>query len=307
MPADFVWEVPAHGFRWIASEGTIQLSERAPAGGRRQVRRYRPLDRYPALFRIFAGTPPTEDGILAFANQYGVLGLSNESLQGWACQIGQLRFAVTLWNAIEAGDIETVRRYVKVKEAEGGQTILYRHDDEPEPIEANVTLHALAGPPDTSRWVFIPAHLMQYFPPGDSIHGALFLVQEIIDQRLRVGMATRMRYDAEQDRLGLQVVPKSLLGALWFRFARSIDEHQRYRQCLECGIWFEISDEGSRSSRLFHSNACRSKAYRKRQATAQQFFASGVSVEMIAEQLESDVKTVQGWLTDAKRRRSQRS
>ena len=302
----FWWEVPRHGFRWVTSEGleaSVQLTERQPSGVRRQVRRYSPLD-IPALFRNFADTEPTQEGILAFANQYGALERANtgertQSFSWWVYQINDMRLLVKLWDAIEAGYTETVQQHIEVGEGDG-QKIFWRYDGDPEDIKLASNMRALA------RFRGFPSSPIQ-LTQGDFNRAALFLVEELTDERLVAGVSMRMMYNTEQDSLRLQVVPQSLLGALWYQFARSVDEHRCYRRCLVCGTWFKISDEASRTSRLFHSNACRSKAYRERQATAAQLFASGISVEEIAQQLESDVATVQGWLTGAKRRRSRRS
>src|SRR5690242_10989225 len=67
---EFVWQVAVGGYEWDGPEYDRHLY---PAGPWR-TREYQPLKEYSGLFRTFAATPPTEEGILAFANQYGHLG-----------------------------------------------------------------------------------------------------------------------------------------------------------------------------------------------------------------------------------------
>ena len=56
---------------------------------------------------------------------------------------------------------------------------------------------------------------------------------------------------------------------------------------------FEVSgDKGAK----FCKNACRFKAYRSRQAQAKQFAKAGMSMSKIAEELNTEVETVKGWI-----------
>jgi hypothetical protein len=78
------------------------------------------------MFHTFAQTDPTTEGVVGFANAYGLLGLpdddrrlsegrgevfveDDESLDRWFAEIGAIRDAVTLWNGlrgrrVKAGD-----------------------------------------------------------------------------------------------------------------------------------------------------------------------------------------------------------
>ena len=51
-----------------------------------------------------------------------------------------------------------------------------------------------------------------------------------------------------------------------------------------------------RTDKQFCSNACRTKAYRKRQAEAVRLHGEGRSLEEIARDLDSDPGTVRGWI-----------
>ena len=70
--------------------------------------------------------------------------------------------------------------------------------------------------------------------------------------------------------------------------ARAVERNNEFRRCSECGIWFELSPQTARSHKQFCSNACRTKAYRKRQAEAARLHGEGLALEDIARELESD-------------------
>jgi hypothetical protein len=92
------------------------------------------------------------------------------------------------------------------------------------------------------------------------------------------------------------IVPDGLIGALWLQFARAVERDSRFRQCAECGIWFELAPGTARADKLYCSTPCRTKAYRKRQAEAARLHGEGRSLDDIARALESAPDTVRGWI-----------
>jgi hypothetical protein len=125
---------------------------------------------------------------------------------------------------------------------------------------------------------------------------ALHYVQSKINAKLEGRASPRMLWDAKRERLGLYIVPDGLVGALWLQFARAVERDNRFRQCAECGIWFELAPGTARADKLYCSTPCRTKAYRKRQAEAARLHAEGQSIEEIAQVLENDPDTVRGWI-----------
>jgi hypothetical protein len=78
----FDWYVCTEGYRLVemhprraagSAKGPL-LMVCPPEGPAPDVRWYFPLDQYPALFRTFADTPTTPEGVLQFANRFGMLG-----------------------------------------------------------------------------------------------------------------------------------------------------------------------------------------------------------------------------------------
>jgi hypothetical protein len=138
--------------------------------------------------------------------------------------------------------------------------------------------------------------LLDRFVRGDLVKPALHYVQSTINRQLEGRASPRLLWDAKRERLGLYIVPDGLVGALWLQFARAVERDSQFRQCAECGIWFELAPGTARADKLYCSTPCRTKAYRKRQAEAVRLHGEGRSIEDIARELESEPETVRGWL-----------
>jgi Putative ATPase subunit of terminase (gpP-like) len=297
----FYWDVPQGGFRWMDASAIADatprrwLTDAVPVGLAMDVRRYNPLDEYPALFRTFADTPLTEDGISRFANQFGGLGAweqirltsgpevvmgMGESRQIWMNEIDAMRRAVQLWDAVRHRDAPWFEQHVRV-ESRSSEEIWVSY------LEEGVLYHREVIGPDLAGFV----------KPHDVRRPTLLVVQKMINTRLWEQTAPRLLYDPERDGLGVYLVPKNLLGALWLQFARAIDGNKDYRRCGgRCGQWMAISLDAHRTHKRFCSDACRNKAYRERQAEARRLYVEGLSVEQIAQQLGADFRAVQRWV-----------
>jgi hypothetical protein len=138
--------------------------------------------------------------------------------------------------------------------------------------------------------------VLDRFVRGDLVKPALHYVQSTINKQLQERASPRLLWDANRERLGLYIVPNGLVGALWLQFARAVERDSQFRQCAECGIWFELAPGTARADKLYCSTPCRTKAYRKRQAEAVRLRAEGQSIDYIARHLESDPDTVRGWI-----------
>jgi hypothetical protein len=293
------------GFRWLdvsAVAGAAPqrwLTDAIPVGLQLDVRRYSPMDQFPALFRTLADTPLSEDGVVRFANQYGGLGVQEqirltrgpklslgigESGPVWMNEIDAMRRAVQMWDAVRHGNTAWFQEHVHV-EPKGPEEVWVSY------LEEGVLYHREVIGPDLAGFV----------RPNNVRRPTLLFVQRMINTRLRDHAAPRLLYDSDQDRLGLHLVPENLLGALWLQFARAVDGNKDYRRCGGgCGRWMEISLDAHRTHRRFCSDACRNKAYRERQAEARRLYIEGLSVEQIAQQLGADFRAVQRWVTRVK-------
>jgi hypothetical protein len=98
----------------------------------------------------------------------------------------------------------------------------------------------------------------------------------------------------------LWTVPDDLLTALWLQFALAISGDKRFRQCRTCGMWYELEPETARATKLFCSDACKTKAYRGRKAQAHQLWSRDKRAEDIVMALGLDEATLSRWVAEWK-------
>jgi hypothetical protein len=314
---DFTWSVDEEGYSWgELPAGLAGSSDPAryhcvlkPAEVSVRVRQYQPLHDFTGLFRTFAAIlpGPEGEGIIAFANRFGPLGSppmgfrltapgmdlpqtpDTWDLVGiWLLAIDEMNELVSLWDLVQKGDRSALSQLIQWQ----GRNQIYYH------TWPN-TILGEGGKYGDQHLIFSPEHHGQWlrqFTPGDVLMPALVYVQRRVNYWIEAAASPKLRWDATKARTELVFIPGSLLGALWLQFARAIEGNRSYRQCKECGQWFEVSPETARTSRLFCSGPCRSKAYRGRQERAKELHDKGWSVKKIATELESDIPTVRRWL-----------
>jgi hypothetical protein len=121
-------------------------------------------------------------------------------------------------------------------------------------------------------------------------------LRETLNRHLLHHVSVHMVQDIRHGGLSLRKWPVSLLGALWLQLAEAVSGNKEFRSCPTCGKWFELSPDVARTNRLFCSDKCRTRAYRGRKEQAQKLAKKGKSIKEIAKELDSDVKTVKGWI-----------
>jgi hypothetical protein len=325
VPLNFAWEVAQAGHHWVETHAMDQSPDvrwhfltpthGTGAGAFRAVR-YQPLAAYSGLFRNFAATDPSLDAIKSFAERFGLLGGNlrkrivlydqgrggkhpmgfGEHVDDWTKEIMVMRLAVDLWESARQGDTDHLERMISWA-PEGSQVRIDTHPElqlgqlpqEPAYVHRAVIADERLDPEILARFV-----------PGDPIGPALHCMQSLINEHLHHRASPRLLWEPNRDRLGLYIVPEGLIGALWLQFARAVERDARFRQCTECTTWFEVAPGRGRTDKQFCSTACRTRAYRKRQAEAVCLHGEGRPIEDIAGELESDPETVRGWI-DRKR------
>src|SRR5262245_32867149 len=104
---EFTWWVAEDGYQWEQGPRGRLLAPRDPAGFR--TRAYSPLQKHTGLFREFAQTPRTPDGVLAFANRFGPLtigqfGRHEEFETLWVRHLLTMSRSVALWDLVQRRD-----------------------------------------------------------------------------------------------------------------------------------------------------------------------------------------------------------
>jgi hypothetical protein len=288
---------------------------------------YAPLRDKPALFRTFADTPVTMEGVLEFANRYGMLGgvhadpqrqegqsgfigaVVFESITAWAQQILLMRQAVALADIAAAGDSETLRNLFF------WDTDALIYNPWPSWFLPDWRTRKTENVPDGAEWlktagldVANPVVVMReswnrnYFRQltVDPVGAAVLAVGIIVNNELRGAVSPRLAVDLKTGKQTLRYLPENLISALWFQIADAVSMAKRFQRCKWCQEWFEIPLRGARISRVYCSNSCRTRAYRERVGVAKRLREQGKSVKEIAVALATDVKTVKHWLADKK-------
>lgn len=262
----FEWRVADNGYRWTADDLLF-----APEGSSFE-KKIKPLEeeKYSGLFRTFAKTPTTKEGVLDFANKYGHLGTGAGGVGG------DIDFEWEYWD-----------------------------DEKWEEWERNVRCEE-TNPPDMEPFEFWSYHITrmrQCVKTWDKVQSGEAVEKEM--QRLQVTVSNNLRgrvrvaFSRDPERIGgflLQIKPNTLLGALWLQLAETISGCRKHRACAACRNWFEVSPEMFRKNRVYCSEECRSRAYRKRKEKARQLAKEGKTVKEIAAQLGSNAEAVRGWL-----------
>jgi hypothetical protein len=321
VPLNFRWEVVKAGHRWIQTYALGQapdvrwnyLSPPYSTGSDPYLAmRYHPLSAFSGLFRDFAATEPSLDAIKAFADRFGMLGgnlrkrivLHDQGRGGkhpmglgehsgdWVHEILVMRLAVDLWESARRGDSDHLGRMIFWEDADTSVRINTHPKLQPDELPARRAYVYRALIADQH----LDPEILARFVPGDPIGPALHCMQRLINEHLHHRASPRLLWEQSRDRLGLYIVPEGLIGALWLQFARAVERDTQFRQCPECGTWFEVAPGRGRTDKQFCSTACRTRAYRKRQAEAGRLHGEGRSVDDIAPELESDPDTVPGWI-----------
>lgn len=231
---------------------------------------YFPLKEEPSLFRIFSEVSPTEEGILEFAQKYGLLGfditsftqpnsgeyaneyLAIESLNAWIIHIKLMKETIKIWEMTKGLKIEEIQEILQIK----GDTA-FSKPFWPEEFEhkKDPLVSGYLG----EKIEEIKESLLN----DDIILLAKDHIKFVIDANLKKLVSVGIKWLGDKHpKPALYCIPRSLIGALWFQFGMAICGNAKYKRCKRCEKWFEVLS--ANSNKLYCSGSCRFKAYRER-------------------------------------------
>lgn len=269
--AGFLWKVAIKGYQWGDDVTGPSPHTRVPGPVLLPIvwefSTYQPLKEQSGLFRTFATTPLTMDGIRAFANKYGLLG---EGGRAWGLQ--------------------------------PSNECMFRSDKERSDYER--TFERISMPQRFQDWRDAIVKMQRAVDLLDQIRANAADVnvaksfESKVDSQLRSQrVVPRCEIDPRPPlHMVLHLVPNTLGGAMWLQLAQAAAENKDYRACRECTRYFELSPQFARANKRYCSDACRSKAYRFRKVRARRLCAAGKPLGEIADQVESDTETVRRWV-----------
>jgi hypothetical protein len=340
----FRWPVAAAGYEWILARdekaprpvgGEISLTPMLVQSQRVRVVQstlptwYAPMLDEPALFRIFADTLATRDGIHAFADKYGMLGgpysipinhaetvqpaVFAERLGAWLHAIFEMRAVIAVWSMVTALDTAGLAEVISWRETR--MTFVpkeaWRFPDWSTTPEG---LMLPENPPwfegqydgsvDSTLFGWEKRKAPGRIRDADYLEAAMMVIRSIVNDNLCggewAGAPSRLVIDRKTSRPVLRQIPAYLAGALWLQCAEAITQGTQFRVCKQCSKWFAIPKRGARIDREYCSDACRSRAYRGRQEQAHDLHSQGRSVKEISVELGVDSNVVRKWLKKRK-------
>ncbi|MCL5102953.1 MAG: hypothetical protein M1133_02400 [Armatimonadetes bacterium] len=288
----------------------------------------------PAAYRLFAETDPTPAGILEFANNYGLLGgganrtyylgdnrrsklIQGESLQDWQLNIESMRAAVALWHSLNSGhrsnieralrEVITINRdYVKTMERDFSSRQVALFGESRAELEDHIFSDTQDDP---NRHLYEELALLLphlYFKQKrenslraeltDAARVARLTLYRIINAQIQE-CSPSLRSVPGQSSPAIELAPHSLHDILWLQLSEEVLGKRIVRQCVGCGKWIEVVPGNDRLTKSYCGPTCRNVALRKRQAHAKQLYKDGMPLEGIARQVDTDVATVEGWVT----------
>ena len=288
----FKWRAPTKGYRIVTEGGMnvtevrrIQIDEDEGALFLELVehtfRDYEPFE-VTGLFRTFADLQSVTSDVLRFANRYGHLGNKPEYPEEG------LEHPRDLDPDLDANQLafytDKERRQPRVE---------WRWEQD--------FLHSVPEPLD--QWVEAIEQMRRCVTKWEACRGGGAqqdmenLAEEINEQLSYKQVEFLLRRSGQKKKfLRLVPLPGNLLAALWIQFAQAIADDKEFRQCLECGEWFELSTERFRKSRKYCTDACKSQGYRDRKAKALRMAQAGKTTADIAAAIGMKESTVEEWI-----------
>lgn len=238
------------------------------------------------LFKNFSEIELNEIGIIQFANKYGTLTTNQiETLEYWASNVKEIWIVISIWEGIIKSNKLALSRLKDWIDQQNESKI---NQYETHNISANSQ--------SVSNFIQIINDTLNLNKINEEVYSTTCnLLKNHINNKLKL-VSSEMYLNNKQLYLGYS--PKSLLSGMWLQLALAVSEDKDFRRCKECQTWFEISPDSARKSKLFCSNACRSKNYRKRRAYAKKLFNKGYPSQKISKELNTDISTIEKWVKE---------
>lgn len=216
----------------------------------------------------------------------------SETITGWRIELAAMRMCIDLYDTLRSAGAEHALRWhfsaFGREVADGEQVFMFDsvYPDSTQPLASwwtEIRLidsgGAAANPDDPGfhyAYQLRPYHTgealalyeirgLEVHQPRDTVVDfARVMLAAVIDAHLSGRIETMLLQNPRTNGLVLYTMPNSLIGALWLQLAESIDGHKEFRQCESCRNWFELAPDKARADKLYCSQACRSRAYRRR-------------------------------------------
>jgi hypothetical protein len=263
------------------------------------------IERQSGLFMTFAKMEPTTAGVLRFARHYGHLGLKapylgstttgrdvyGEPFRGWEFEIGWMRVAVEAWELLRAQNEKELAK--RVTSSKG--SVRYNPLPDRSPRDRAVWEAPTEFRLEESRMNTTPQDLVSIMDQPTPQRVTRAFIQNLIRTRLR-DCPLDVLGDEGYNALSVQIVPRTLLAAMWAQFAIAVAGNPEFKQCSMCTNWFQVARGARRQQSVYCSDACKTRATRERRKRAIELARRGMNHRSIAKAVGSRVETVKGWV-----------
>jgi len=253
----------------------------------------------PGLFIEFARLDPTEEAFVGFANRFGLLAIpdyfepdrnlfpvGSEPWVAWVDAHRKIGRASALWDSISKdrpGDWvrPTVQRFHKRNRSDWTLTVPsgFAGAGETETRRFDIGLQSEA----LSPVIVAQAFLQSWVNAGN-------------DGQARVVAV----WDEERKSHVSRVIPRTLLGSMWWQILRAFTGETAYAKCAVCNSFLPLGSDGFRRDKTFCGNTCTQRDHRRKVKAAKSMAANGESVELIAKHFDATPAVIQNWLTKKK-------
>lgn len=193
------------------------------------------------LFLKFAETPPTKEGILAFANVYGKLNpvhgvfvpkkdgqsglIFTDTLTSWQNEIHQIKQAVQIWEWLKDDNRNALRKVIVwSKDCKSVEYV----------VSEGLSIEVSS---ESKREVFAR------FPTGGVVLPAQHLIQILINKKLETHSIMPRLFMDDTNHLVGYLTPSSLLSAMWLQFYLAVIGEREYKRCSICGLWADTTEK----------------------------------------------------------------
>lgn len=288
----------------------------------------------PFLFRELAQTPTTPEGILAFANKYGELGIhvrllekieidtgkvlkvANSNLiapicwdvthgeiyDDWVAEIKDLNLAIQIWEAAKDEDEETLLKWI-IRTDELEDSVREKLDDSGYfgrggQTAGRAVWHCILKNEYTIRPILQP--VIQ--PENRILAAKWFVVQEAQSRSSKHFGVYFHERTRQSGTFTHTLAPRNLIGAAWWQLSRIITGEVEHKWCQICGKPIEVSSGkyGGRRDRQFCSAACKQKDHRQDVKKAKEMRAQGKTISEIARHFVRSKAIIENWLKKTK-------
>ena len=264
---DFKWIVDPAGHEWFELiESDFDRSGWFITGLNvsPELLQYSPLQQFPGIHRTFCATEPNPVSIQKFADKYGLLGGPvsaivpirksppsyiqgrGEFLEDWCEEIALCARFVGLWDGFLSARSSGIQ---------------------PRLIDESTDRFLIDGSGLKIASRSSSPRLFESVRPGNTLLPLLAYVYEEVNRRLGIyGVVPRLVLDTSTASGHGANVPDSLIGAIWVDFYQAIGNKKgadAYKECEICGRFFEKILSRRRDA-IYCSDACKSRAYRRR-------------------------------------------